>query len=163
MRDAVDFCSRTFDAFPVYSEPDPEAIPIDEKFDPIWCGSLLTHIDSDRAGRFLDFFIDRMEEDGVFVFTTHGRHCVLRGDPDDQRWREITREFIIEGFGYRDYPSMAGYGTSISKASWILEALCAREDITVIEYVERGWNDHQDVAGVLKSDIHHRQGARLIV
>ena len=41
-RDAVDFCAQTFGAAPIYSAQRPEDITIDDSYDLIWCGSLLT-------------------------------------------------------------------------------------------------------------------------
>src|SRR5207302_10524500 len=44
-RQAVEFCSRTFGASPLYSKSDFREVEIDGEFDLIWCGSLLTHLD----------------------------------------------------------------------------------------------------------------------
>ncbi|HYP02594.1 MAG TPA: methyltransferase domain-containing protein, partial [Pyrinomonadaceae bacterium] len=43
-RDGVDFCAHTFGATPVYSDADLDALSFDTRFDLIWCGSLVTHL-----------------------------------------------------------------------------------------------------------------------
>ena len=42
---AVDFCAETFGAKKAYSDINFGQIVLSEKFDLIWCGSLLTHLD----------------------------------------------------------------------------------------------------------------------
>ena len=69
-RDAVDFCAEHFGAVPLYSEVEPEAIPLD-RYNLIWVGSLLTHLDAPLWSRFLSVLSKRT---GVLVFTTAGRY-----------------------------------------------------------------------------------------
>src|SRR5437763_14885025 len=55
-RQAVEFCSRTFGASPLYSKSDFREVEIDGEFDLIWCGSLLTHLDRQPTVDLLDLF-----------------------------------------------------------------------------------------------------------
>src|SRR5262245_38284150 len=50
-REGVDFCAERFGAVPVYSDPDPERIPLEGTYDLIWVGSLLTHLDAEACMR----------------------------------------------------------------------------------------------------------------
>ena len=47
-RDGVEFCAERLGAVPVMSSEDPADIRLAGEFDLIWCGSLLTHLDSGR-------------------------------------------------------------------------------------------------------------------
>lgn len=163
-RDGVDFCAEHFGARPVYSDPDPTAIPLEGQFDLIFVGSLLTHLDEGRCERFLDFFVEHLAPDGLLLFSTHGRNAVARWGALDGGFVDgIVRGYGAHGHGYRDHPGASGYGTSASKPSWVLDRFFEREDVCVISYTERGFADHQDMTGVLKLDIHHAQDARLNV
>ena len=51
IREGVDFCARTFGARAIYGKEDPSELELDERFDLIWCGSLLTHVDEENWGR----------------------------------------------------------------------------------------------------------------
>lgn len=76
-KDGVDFCVDTFDVKGVYSADNPAEIPIKEKFDLIWCGSLLTHLDQNKWRGFIKFFSQHLEKNGVLIFTTHGE-CIVK-------------------------------------------------------------------------------------
>jgi SAM-dependent methyltransferase len=161
-RDGVDFCRARFGARPVYSEVEPAEIPIDESFDLIFVGSLLTHLDEPRSRRFLDFFCDRLAPDGLLVFSTHGRNAMRRWRYlDDERLAAIAADADSRGYGYREHRPGPGYGTSGSSPSWVLDQFYDRRDVSVILYTERGFADHQDMAAVMKLDVDHPQNARL--
>ena len=72
-REAVDFCAETFDAKPVYSAERPQEIELPGRFDLIWCGSLVTHLDERGWIDFMRFFESVLRPAGVLVFTTQGR------------------------------------------------------------------------------------------
>jgi SAM-dependent methyltransferase len=65
--DAVDFCAAQFNAVPVYSHEDIRRVRLDQSFDLIWCGSLLTHLDRQQWPDFLGFFSDHLSPDGLLV------------------------------------------------------------------------------------------------
>lgn len=143
---AVDFCAETFGALPVYSAERPEEIEIEDRFDLIWCGSLLTHLDHPGWTAFLRLFESLLEPGGVLVFTTNGRFIadrLLR--PRAETWG-MTEEQITailqshddDGFGYGAYEWLspqspppeyeeqlralslpANYGISLASPSWV--------------------------------------------
>jgi len=156
-RGGVAFCAETFGAVPVVSVEDPRAIPIADRFDLIWCGSLLTHLDAARYGAFVDWFIDRLAPEGLLVFTNHGRWSLdyHRTYPyiAEDRFHAIAADVAAGGFGYADYPDQSGYGISIALPSWVARLIETRRDATLIGYQERGWGHHQDVAVVWKMPI----------
>jgi SAM-dependent methyltransferase len=161
-RDGVDFCASRFGAVRVYSNPDPARVVLDGRFDLIWVGSLLTHLDADRCLSFLDLFRRHLAERGLLVFSTHGRNAVKRWPRDDGRAAAIVADFEREGFGYRDHAGVEGYGTSAFSPAWIAATLTQWADLMLIGYVERGLADHQDVVATLKLDVHHRQNDLLL-
>ena len=54
--DGVDLCARRLGAQPAYSVKDLGSLRLDGKFGLIWCGSLITHQDSDRIRVLLGMF-----------------------------------------------------------------------------------------------------------
>jgi SAM-dependent methyltransferase len=149
LRDGVDFCAEQFGAIPVYSKVRPREIPIEERFDLIWVGSLLTHLDAPLWDEFLEFFIDRLMPNGLLVFTTHGRWPALR-DGSNPKVRE---PYLKRGFGYVPMPEQEFYGTSASSPAWVTDALVWYDTIRIVSYVERCWNDHQDMVALVKNPV----------
>ena len=73
LHDGVDFCAQVFGATPLYSDKSIENVEPKGKFDLIWCGSFLTHLDAVRWPKFIEFFNEVLEPGGILIFTTHGR------------------------------------------------------------------------------------------
>jgi SAM-dependent methyltransferase len=71
-RGGVDFCSATFGARGVYSNPDPARIRFDERFELIWIGSVFTHIDRASWQGLLPALRRALSDDGVLIITTQG-------------------------------------------------------------------------------------------
>jgi SAM-dependent methyltransferase len=155
-RAARRFCARAFGARPVGLDRDVTRLsgdlPANGRFDIIWCGSLLTHLDALPAERLLAFFHDRLAPGGVCVFTTHGRfaHQVIRDNkflyaltaPAQQK---ILAGFETRGYGYADYDNSPGYGVSLATAERMREIAGAAGDWRETLYVNQGWDNHQDV------------------
>jgi hypothetical protein len=73
--EAVDFCTRVFAAIPEMSNRDFTRLSIYRRFDLVWCGSLITHIDEAAATHLLGFFHNHLAPGGIYVFTTHGQRA----------------------------------------------------------------------------------------
>jgi SAM-dependent methyltransferase len=121
-RDGVDFCASQFGAIPVYARESPAENKLEPcRFDLIWVGSLLTHLDAPRWRDFLECFRRWLRPGGVLVFPTHGRetyrHLATGESPFDyglRYWRQtiLLRRYERTGFGYGDYrisPAMASH------------------------------------------------------
>jgi len=127
-KDGVDFCHRTFNAIPVYSQKKTEQIPIKEKFDLIWCGSLFTHLNIDDFQDFLAFFESILSSQGILVFTTHGRRSIdliKKGKDyglDSKKLTKLVEDFENNGFGFQQYEGQEDYG--ISESSPRLDQIC---------------------------------------
>jgi len=157
-KDGVDFCVNTFNAIGVYSDPNVAKINISSKYDLIWCGSLLTHLEEKKTLSFLDFFIDKLEENGILVASLHGRFSQTIQNRtsiyiENERFETILQDYNNVGYGYADYEGQTDYGISMSKPSWIFSHLEKRDDVTVIYYSERLWDKHQDILALRKKSI----------
>jgi len=152
-RDGVDYCARTFGAFPVYSAEAPEEIPVEQRTcDLIWVGSLLTHLDGPLWLRFFDFFRRSLRPGGVLVFTTHGRAAydrMVRQGVDyglsSEGLENVRTGYERVGFGYADYATANSYGISLSSAAWVFQQIASIPEVSVVHFSERAWDDHQDV------------------
>lgn len=162
-KDGVDFCAETFGAKGVYSSVSPSGIELAEKFDLIWCGSLLTHLDQDKWKEFLAFFSDHLSPDGVLVFTTHG-NCIIDqlrkgrqtlGLPPVAVQR-ILKQFDRTGFGYSDYANSPGFGISLSSGERVRSLLQEIPRLRLVDCDARGWGSaiyhHDAYTCVLRDD-----------
>lgn len=161
-QDGVDFCANTFGATGVYSTKHIHELVLPGGFDLIWCGSLLTHLEKPLWGQFLSFFSERLTENGVLLFTTHGRlsaQWIREGTHtyglDLAGLPELLAEYGRTGFSYAPYPGSPHYGITVTKPSWVLEQLQESPHLRVILMNEAAWNDHQDVYACLR----RREGA----
>lgn len=164
-REAVNFCSSNFGVKQLYSNVEPDTIICENQFDLIWCGSLFTHLECKKWKKFLKFFNDILNPDGILVFTTHGPYVVSRARngfdygliPD--QISQIIKSYNNSGFGYENYQSNTEYGISIAKPSFTLSLVEETAELKIIFYQEKGWDHHQDVIGCFKdthfSDIYY--------
>ena len=168
--EAVNFCATTFGATPVYGHEHPGAIGLSEKFDLIWCGSLLTHLNKSYWAAFIDFFESALEVGGLVVFTTCGRKIAAKLADDEEGATFIkeadARATILEGynqhgFGYANY-SLPGsmredlslpetYGISVVKPSWLSRLLERRLGLQLVSFTENRWGS-QDVLTCMRVD-----------
>jgi SAM-dependent methyltransferase len=148
-RHGVDFCARELDARPLYSEVEPERIPLEGNYDLIWCGSLFTHLDEPMWGPFLRLFAKHLE--GTLVFTTAGeRIAALMRDGELAEQCDATSllaSYDASGFGYANYHGQASYGLSRAKPSWV-RSLLESVPLETVYFEPAGWADRQDVWGV---------------
>jgi SAM-dependent methyltransferase len=150
----VEFCVRTFEVAGVAASIHPREIRLEEDFDLVWCGSLFTHLEPGRWGEYLRFLSDHLEPGGVLLFSTHGpwvaeqirtqaRDYLLSAEERDR----LVRRYDEEGVAYATYP--AGdreYGVSLASSSKLREVIAGIPALELLRLIERGWDDHQDVA-----------------
>ena len=156
LADGVEFCARAFGATPVPSSPGSDLPRVEGRFDLVWCGSLLTHLDAPRWTAFLSHFESLLAEGGLLLFTLHGRSVVERirhgwdyGLADDAL-RELVQGARARGFGYVPYPGQHGYGISLATRPWVLRLLERFPALRLLYFCERGWDDHQDVVACVR-------------
>jgi SAM-dependent methyltransferase len=153
----VDFCVSQFHVAGLLSNEDLNQVTPDRSVDLLWCGSLLTHLGADRFRVVLRRMIGWLSSGGIGIFTLHGRWSMHRQAMtpykyiSDEAFAPIAEGVVQDGFGYNDYPTgaerlgQARYGLSICLPSWIMRTVEAMEDVRLIDYTERGWDNHQDV------------------
>jgi len=153
---AVDFCKETFEAIPAYSSKNIEKISFDTKFDLIWCGSLLTHIEEKNWFPFLQHFDSYLNKNGILVFTTHGEFVVKQIQEgqtyglESDKIPKLLHDYCTIGFGYSNYKESNEYGISVSSPSFVLHILEKLSDLKLLMYLETRWDEHQDVIIALK-------------
>lgn len=155
---ANSFCAETFGCSTLGSQPNLDAVQFERHFDLIWCGSLLTHLPEHRFRQCLSLFSRSLAPNGLAVFTIHGRYSSEFGRDNFlplARWLPVAAAYRERGFGYGDYrDEVSGmtneYGITLSSPSFVMACLEPDPSLRVLGFVERGWNDHQDVVIVQK-------------
>lgn len=151
---AAEFCARTFGARAAASSPNFDDVLLGKKFDLIWCGSLVTHLNQSGITALLRLFQRHLPTGGLVVFTTHGdfvRSRIPTGDFDyglePGQIVRISAEYLKTGYGFEDYRGAKDYGVSLSSPAWIRARVRAVGGLREVFFKERGWDDHQDVFG----------------
>jgi SAM-dependent methyltransferase len=149
---ALEFCKDNFRVTTVVSNTDFNKLSVVGRFDLIWCGSLLTHVDEKSAGTLLKFFYDHLAPGGRCLFTTHGKSVVdtIRNTGNvyglgKQARSELLSQYDACGYGYGDYSNSPGYGVSVTTSERMLSIARSVGSWKNISFLERGWADHQDV------------------
>jgi SAM-dependent methyltransferase len=159
-QNGVSFCAQTFGATAVVSRADIETLTLDERFDLIWCGSLLTHLDESRIELLLRWFQRHLEPGGLLVFSTHGRlaaDMLRRGKVFSYGLEKTAAQHVLQshartGFGYSDYDARKpGYGVTMASPVWIRATLAKLGGLREVYFGESAWADHHDVYGVVQT------------
>ncbi len=163
MQNAIDFCAQHFHSVPYLSDHDFNKIHFEQPFSLIWSGSLLTHLNEDKAVDLLNFFDRSLKETGLVVFTIHGRSVARKWatQPDivklkDSDTQELARQFSQGNYVYSDYSHMDGYGLSLTPFHWIVNKLNDFPQFRIASFIERGWDNHQDIVALLKRPIDEK-------
>jgi SAM-dependent methyltransferase len=157
--DGVRFCCDRFGTTPLVARADFEDLDFGRKFDLIWSGSLLTHLDVDRFTEALHFFARSLNPDGIAIVTLHGRYSPYLQHHgwkylSDKRFAIAEAGFDETGFGYVDYADRERYGITLSSPSFTTDVAARIPGIRLAGYCERRWSDHHDVLVLRKSTIH---------
>ena len=146
---AVDFSKRAFGARGVYSTSDFRDLHLGGTFDLIWVGSLLTHLPEHQTRQFLDFAGRHMGPDSRLVVTSHGQYVAERLRITTYGLTEpaacgLLGQYLLDGYAYRGYSGDPAYGISLAARAWY-ETLLDGSALRLESYIERGWDQHQDV------------------
>jgi len=155
---AVDFCARTFGAQPAFSSVHLDEVSFGKKFDLIWCGSLVTHLNETGIVALLRLFHRHLSDHGIMIFTTHG-NFVARRMPrrdfdyglDPEQIDRIGIDYPKTGYAFEDYPGEKNYGVSLTSPEWIRERIREVGGLREVYFKERGWDNHQDVFGFVRT------------
>jgi SAM-dependent methyltransferase len=148
----LEFCSRTFSSTAVQSDTDFSRLSIGGRFDLIWCGSLLTHLDEESAAKLIAFFREHLTPGGTCLFTTHGkasvdyvRHSRRAYGMNASSRETLLRQYDERGYGYADYSGKKGFGVSVASPERMLSLARSVGQWHSLSLFERGWDNHQDV------------------
>ncbi len=157
LEDGVDFCAKTFGARPIYSTPRPTVEMFADRFDLIFVGSLLTHVDADAWERLIGLWHTLLKPDGLLVVTTHGDFVAQRMRAGHQYGypglsiKRLLRTYEHSRFGFlEESPESIDYGITLAKPDWTIARLTNHGDFRVVLYSDALWDRHQDVAAVVK-------------
>lgn len=157
---ALTFCRKQFAVNTFLSQKDFNKIPVKHKYDLIWCGSLFTHLSKVRFKQLLDFFYHSLHDDGMLCFTAHGRYARHLLDSKKftyglNKWQiaKLLLQHKISGYGYINYRGTIDYGISLVRPSWIIRSLEMNDQLKVVLYKEKGYDNHQDVIACVKQAI----------
>jgi SAM-dependent methyltransferase len=155
----VEFCVRTFGARPAFSSLNLDEVSLDRKFDLIWCGSLVTHLDESGIVALLRLFKRHLAAGGLMIFTTHGdfvQHRIPTRDfdygLDQEQIERIGLDYAATGYGFENYRGEKGYGVSLTSPTWIRARVAELEGLREVFFKARGWDDHQDVFGFVRDE-----------
>ena len=154
MTEGVDFCAERLGMIPFYSQRDFNSLDLGQKYDLIWCGSLVTHLKPEDIEMLLRFFDRHLARAGIVVFTAHGDRVAKRlEDGQDYCIAEVAKRSSLEkyrkdGFvfvAYNGRDPAEQYGFSMTSARWIRSQCAMIPGWREISYQPQGWHDHQDV------------------
>lgn len=145
-QDALEFCQTAFGVIPIESQSDLTNLDLGQRFDLIWCGSLVTHLNEQSTQDLLAFFKRHLSDNGICIVTTHGEYVVDRITSRDFVYglsptgqEQLVREYQSLGYGYSDYATQSGYGISAVTPKYMGQL------VRVLSFTPRGWDNHQDV------------------
>jgi len=154
----IDFCTHTFGVKVIHSKKKLDLLTLGSKFDLIWCGSLLTHIETIFAVDLLHFFDRHLSVGGLLIFSSHG-NSVCEDIKDGKKTygldeggvSQLIRSYAESGYGYANYPGQADYGISVTSAEWLRGQFNKIQGWKEVYCKERGWDNHQDIFCILKN------------
>ena len=159
-RPGVDFSAREFGARGVYSVKDFRGLSLNETYDVIWVGSLMTHLPPLQTKHLLAALGRHLSPSGFLFVTLQGPSSIPRFRTSGyglapEAANAVVEEYERTGFGYRDYDggedlygvSLTNdhYGISLTDEAWMRSAL-AECGLRLKAYEVKAWDDHHDVA-----------------
>ena len=152
----VALCAERFDAVPwiIPKGGDVAALHTDERFDLIWAGSVMTHLSEASTCALFARFVEWLNPGGVAVTSLLGPwgYAKMREGRTyglvERAVLQALEGYERDGYGYADYPRQNGYGISVSTPAWAINLVEGTPSVTLINYAERGWDNHHDVLSV---------------
>ena len=150
--EGVDFCESEFGVRPIYAPTDLTRLKLGS-FDFIYAISVITHLNERNSFALLRLLGDSLTEEGIAMFTTHGRcsleNPALYGAEYGKRRAEIAAAVERRGTAFVPYPFLAGedYGMAWHSREFIESAMDELHEgrVRPLVFTERGLDNHQDV------------------
>jgi len=155
---AVRFCAHEFGAVGIVTGIDMARLAFPGRFDAIFVGSLLTHLNGADCIATLRVLTSSLEPGGVLVFTTHGESCLAHlevyGDDVAVHADAFRSEVAVHGLCFRRYAGAThDWGLTVHAAAWVERLLAAApfaRELRALGFAARGWDGHQDVWSVAR-------------
>ena len=155
VRDGVDFCAKTFDAQPVYSNDAYEGIGLGGNFDMIWLGSVYTHLPMNLWHKLTRMLVNELSPDGVLAFSFAGPFVaqkIIEGERNkhaevsEQEFEDFLSGYRDAGFGYARHEGVGDreWGRSIISHARLFDFLC-EENLSIVSLGERLYDNRQDI------------------
>jgi len=143
---AVDFQKKIFGVNGFYSETEPSKLEFPRKFEVIYTGSLFSHLPANRFEEWLSTLSNILEDDGIFILSTHGETLCPPGFQVD------PSGFTFLKFSESRSLSTEEYGCTFVTRAWV-ERLGEKLGIMNIYFLEKELWGSQDIYVVTKRDM----------
>lgn len=155
VKDAVDFCAKTFDAVPVYSNDTYEGLPLGGHFDLIWLGSVYTHLPMNLWHKLTKLMVDNLAPGGLLAFSFAGPHVadrIISGERNkyaeiaEHDFEDFINGYLNEGFGYARHDGVGDreWGRSIISHSRLFDFL-HESNLSILALGEQLYGNRQDI------------------
>lgn len=155
VKDGVDFCAKTFNASPVYSNDMYEDIALGGSFDLIWLGSIYTHLPMNLWHKLTRMLTANLAPNGLLAFSFAGPYVadlIISGERNqhaeisDSEFDDFLKGYAEEGFGYARHEGVGDreWGRSIVSHPRLFQFL-HEEDLSVVLLGERLYANRQDI------------------
>lgn len=159
-RDAVDFCTKTFGAVPVYSNDTYEDIPLGGYYDMIWVGSVYTHLPINLWSKLTRLFYHNLRQGGLLIFSYAGPYVanrIIEGERNvfaevpEKEMRAFLDAYRNSGFGYSRHEGVGDreWGRSIISHERLFQFL-KEENLSIVLLGEKLYGDRQDIVTTRK-------------
>lgn len=158
VKEGVDFCSSEFGVQPVYSGAELDRVRLGS-FDFIYAISVITHLNERNSIAFLRLLGDSLNEEGIALFTTHGRWSIenagLYGPEYEASKTEIAKSVEERGIAYLPYPfATDDYGMTWHSKEYIETKMAELHGpgLVLLAFRPHGLDGHQDVYAFQRLD-----------
>lgn len=150
--EAVNYTSTEFSANKI--KVDREFTKINaQKYDVIFCGSLLTHLPEHKGIELLEFFREHLTIGGIMIVTCCGRKNLQHEFSNFnsgvfgslENLQKLNDEYYSGLYAFTNYPGQIDYGRSFTPISWFHSYVANKDDLIISRFSERGWDNNQDV------------------
>jgi SAM-dependent methyltransferase len=163
----VDFCAERFSTIPIMSKENLDELDVGE-WDVIFCGSLLSHLPRHLFWPTMRFMVRSLSPSGIAIVTLEGRHAIhVQANKwkflEDELFAVASKQYAATGFGFVDYNAnfrtsrfaeQENYGIALTSPAWLMKGLQEMDEIRVLSFTEREWDDHQDVVVIGKPAVN---------
>lgn len=163
------FCAKTFGVEAKKSTEHFDDLNFDRKFDLIFCGSLLTHLPEHDYKAAMRCMVRALSDTGIALITLQGRTAEYIQQNryqfiEPHRFEIAMKTVPATGFGYVDYDphwmtevwkEQAEYGVAMVRPHYAVKNIEADNGVRILGFIERGWDDAQDVLIIGKPGVHH--------